>query len=240
MSIKSTTNELQQPIGLAVTDWQPRPAPPTSPMQGRFCRLVATDVAAHGRDLYAAFAQDTDHGNWTYLPNGPFHQEADFIAWSSEVSAGTDPLFYTVLDNAGNAVGLAAYLRIEPSIGVIEVGHIHFSPLMQRTPMATEAMYLMMRRVFDELGYRRYEWKCDALNGPSRAAAGRLGFSFEGIFRQARIYKGRNRDTAWHSIVDGEWPQIKVSMEAWLAPENFDSKGKQVRNLQQCRHTLLA
>lgn len=240
MSLESTTNDLEQLVGLPVADWLPRHAPPTTPMQGRFCSLVATDVAVHGPGLYAAFSQDTEHGNWTYLPYGPFHREADFIAWLSEVTAGADPLFHTVLDTAGKPVGLATYLRIEPSTGVIEVGHIHFSPLMQRTPVATEAMFLMMRRVFDELGYRRYEWKCDALNGPSVAAAGRLGFSFEGIFRQATMYKGRNRDTAWLSIVDGEWPQIKAGMEAWLAPENFDSAGVQVQNLQQCRHPLLA
>lgn len=240
MSLKSTTNDLNQPVGLPIADWQPRSAPPTTPMQGRFCRLVATDVAAHGPDLYAAFAQDTDHGNWTYLPCGPFHREADFIEWLRDISAGADPLFHTVLDTADKPVGLATYLRIEPSIGVIEVGHIHFSPLMQRTPVATEAMYLMMRRVFDELGYRRYEWKCDALNGPSRAAADRLGFTFEGIFRQATMYKGRSRDTAWHSIVDSEWPLIKASMEAWLSPENFDNEGSQVRSLQQSRRPLLA
>ena len=237
---ESTLNDLQQPVGLAVADWHPKALPPTSLMQGRLCRLVVTDVAAHGAELYAAFARDTDHGNWTYLPYGPFAQEADFTAWLSEVSAGADPLFFTVLDAQGRPVGLATYLRIDPNVGVIEVGHIHFSPLMQRTPVATEAMYLMMCRVFDELGYRRYEWKCDALNGPSRAAAERLGFNFEGIFRQATMYKGRNRDTAWLSVVDSEWPQIKASMEAWLEPENFDNDGAQVRSLQQCRHLLLA
>ena len=240
MSLESTSNDLGQPVGLPVTDWQPRLAPPTTPIQGRFCSLVTTDVEAHGPALYAAFAQDSDHGNWTYLPYGPFHQEADFIAWLSQVSAGADPMFHSVLDTTGMPVGLATYLRIEPNTGVIEVGHIHFSPLMQRTPVATEAMYLMMRRVFDELGYRRYEWKCNSLNAPSCAAARRLGFTFEGIFRQATIVKGCNRDTTWFSMLDSEWPQVKASMEAWLSAENFDTQGAQVRNLQQCRNTLLA
>lgn len=132
------------------------------------------------------------------------------------------------------AVGLASYLRIDPAVGVIEVGHIHFSPLMQRTPMATECMYLMMRRVFDELGYRRYEWKCDNLNAPSKLAAERLGFSYDGLFKQATMYKGRNRDTAWFSILDNDWPSLKQGFESWLQVANFDAQGQQIRRLQDC------
>jgi len=141
---------------------------------------------------------------------------------------GEDPLFHAIVERkTGEAVGVASYLRIDPANGVIEVGHINYSPLLQRTRAATEAMFLMMRRVFDELGYRRYEWKCDALNAPSRAAAGRYGFRFEGIFRQATVYKGRNRDTAWYAIIDKDWPALKAAYERWLAPENFDAEGRQ-------------
>ncbi len=145
-----------------------------------------------------------------------------------------DPLFHTIVDLAtGKAVGVATFMRIDRAHGVIEVGNINYSPLLQRTPAATEAMFLMMRRVFDELGYRRYEWKCDSLNAPSRAAALRLGFQFEGIFRQAVVYKGRNRDTAWFSMIDSEWPALKRAYEQWLAPENFDAEGRQPRKLAE-------
>lgn len=148
------------------------------------------------------------------------------------MSAQDDPLFYAILDKkTEKAVGLASYLRIQPKVGVLEVGHIHYSPLLQKTPLATEAMFLLMRRAFDELGYRRYEWKCDALNAGSRKAALRLGFTFEGIFRQASVYKGRSRDTAWYSVIDREWPALKEAHEAWLSPENFDAQGRQLARL---------
>jgi len=240
MTRKSSRNSLNQAIGVTVEHWTGCEPPSRSAMQGSFCQLQATDVAEHGEALYKAFASDQQLGNWTYLPYGPFADATNFLAWLSEASKAGDPLFYTVLDSQGTPVGLATYLRIEPAVGVIEVGHIHFSPLMQRTAIATEAMYLMMRRVFDELGYRRYEWKCDALNAPSRAAAERLGFTYEGVFRNATIYKGRNRDTAWFSITDDEWPTIKAMLESWLAVENFDSQGVQVRSLKSCREMLLA
>jgi RimJ/RimL family protein N-acetyltransferase len=149
------------------------------------------------------------------------------------VCLGDDPLFFAIVDaKTGRAVGLASYLRIDPRVGSIEVGHLRFSSLLQRTPAATEAMALMMRRAF-ELGYRRYEWKCDALNAPSRAAAERLGFEFEGIFRQARLNKGRNRDTAWFSILDREWPALRPAFERWLDPANFDANGKQRARLSE-------
>lgn len=146
-------------------------------------------------------------------------------------------LFHTVIDlKSDKAVGIASLMQIRPESGVIEVGHIHFSPLMQRTPLSTEAIYLMMKRVFDELGYRRFEWKCDSLNSPSCNAAKRFGFSPEGIFRQVLMYKGRNRDTAWFSIIDSEWPALKAMFEAWLTPENFDTSGQQINNLQFFRN----
>ena len=221
------TNALGQPIGLPVTGDFPRPTPPYTPMGGRYCSVVPLDVNRHAPGLFRAFANDKDGRNWTYLPYGPFDSEPEFEDWARANCMDADPMFHTVLDADEVPVGMASYLRIEPAAGAIEVGHIHFSPLLQRKPQSTEVMYLMMKRVFDELGYRRYEWKCDALNAPSRNAAERLGFAFEGVFRQATHYKGRNRDTAWYAIIDTEWPRIRDAFEAWLAPDNFDSKGQQ-------------
>ena len=228
---KHDTNELGQPIGLPVSGDVPRPTPPYTPMEGRFCTVVPLDINRHSPGLYRAFAQDADGHNWTYLPYGPFGTELEFEDWVRANCADADPMFHTVLDRDETPVGLASFLRIAPAAGSIEVGHIHFSPLLQRTPMSTETMYLMMRRVFDELGYRRYEWKCDALNAPSRNAAERLGFTFEGTFRQATHYKGRNRDTAWYSIIDSEWPRVRDAFETWLAPDNFDASGQQRQSL---------
>jgi len=210
-------------------------------MQGSLCRLEPIDVKRHAADLFAAFSQDRDARNWTYLPYGPFQSEADLRDWITTSCLGDDPCFFTVIDLArGKAVGVASYLRIDPANGVIEVGHIHFSPLMQGKPISTEAMYLMMRQVFDVLGYRRYEWKCDALNQPSCDAALRLGFMFEGIFRQAIMYKGRNRDTAWYSIVDREWTLARAAFESWLAPPNFNDDGGQVERLSTLMQPSLA
>ncbi|WP_150524990.1 GNAT family N-acetyltransferase [Roseibium sediminis] len=225
-------NALGQPIGAPVSQTFPRPRPPRTQMTGQFCSLVATDPKAHASALFEAFAKDTDGRNWTYLPYGPFEQEKDLASWMAAACAGQDPLFHTILDPLGTPIGLASFLRIDEKVGSIEVGHIHFSPLLQRHPAATEAMFLMMRRVFDELGYRRYEWKCDALNAPSCKAAERLGFQYEGTFRQATHYKGRNRDTAWFAIIDTDWPAIKAAFEAWLSPENFDDTGQQKTRLQ--------
>jgi RimJ/RimL family protein N-acetyltransferase len=168
---------------------------------------------------------------WTYLPYGPFDSLDTYRAWTDEISRRSDPLFFAIIDRAsGRAVGLASYLRIDPAAGSIEVGHLLYSPLLQRTPAATEAMFLMMEGAF-KLGYRRYEWKCDVLNAPSRAAAQRLGFSFEGIFRQAVVVKARNRDTAWFSIIDTEWPALANAFQRWLDRANFDPHGKQRERL---------
>ena len=222
------TNELGQPIGGPVPDWHGRDRPGRGPLPGRYCRIEALDPQRHARDLFDANARDADGRMWTYMAYGPFAGAEVYLAWAAQSAASQDPLFHAILDQStGKAVGVAAFLRIEPAVGVIEVGHIAYAPALQRTPAATEAMYLLMRRVFDELGYRRYEWKCDALNAPSRAAAARLGFTFEGVFRQATLYKGRNRDTAWYSIIDREWPQRKAAFEAWLDPANFDEQGRQ-------------
>ena len=220
-------NEMGQPIGWPVATDLPRPRPEKVRLEGRFCSLVPLDVEAHGGQLWEAFSADMTGVDWTYLPVAPIETEADFGVFLRAAEASEDPLYFTVLNAEGRAVGHATYLRIDPANGVIEVGYIHFSPLMQRTPMSTEAMYLMMAYVFETLGYRRYEWKCDALNAPSLAAAKRLGFTFEGVFRQAVVYKGRNRDTAWLSVLDSEWPALKARFERWLDVENFDSKGRQ-------------
>jgi RimJ/RimL family protein N-acetyltransferase len=165
----------------------------------------------HAADLHEAFGHDEGGVGWTYLPYGPFDSVDTFRQWVVDMSRQADPLFLTILDLDGRAVGVASYLRIDPAMGSIEVGHIHYSPLLQRTRAATEAMYLMAWRAFEELGYRRYEWKCDDLNAASRGAAMRLGFRYEGTFRQDRIYKGRNRDTAWYSITDAEWPSLRAA-----------------------------
>jgi RimJ/RimL family protein N-acetyltransferase len=203
-------------------------------MQGRFCRVEPVDEERHARQLFDAQGDDRDGRNWTYLGVGPFDTFASYRGWLSEMAVLEDPLLHAIIDaTSGEAVGVAAYMRIDPPNGVIEVGHINYSPRLQRTPAGTEAMYLMMRRAFEELGYRRYEWKCDHLNAASRAAAARYGFTFEGIFRQATVYKGRSRDTAWFSILDSEWPARKAAFDAWLAPENLDAAGRQRRRLSE-------
>lgn len=200
-------------------------------MTGRLCRVERLDPARHADDLFDANNRDKNRHNWTYLPYGPFESPGDYRAWMEAECTGEDPMFHAVIDiGTGRAVGVASYLRINPGSGSIEVGHINFSPLLQRTPAATEAMYLMMRCAF-ELGYRRYEWKCDRLNEKSCAAARRLGFTYEGTFRQATVYKGRNRDTAWFSILDKEWPPMKDAFERWLAPDNFGDQGRQKKKL---------
>ncbi len=227
-------NFLKQPIGEPVDGWSARALPPRTAMEGRYCRVEPMDPARHADHLHAANAEDVDGRIWTYLAYGPFAAPDDYRAWMAETCMSDDPLFHAVVDlRTGTAAGVASYLRIEPAVGVIEVGHINYAPRLQRTPAATEAMYLMMRRVFDELGYRRYEWKCDALNAPSRRAAERLGFRFEGIFRQATIYKSRNRDSEWYSIIDSEWPALRRAFEAWLNPANFDADGNQRKRLSE-------
>jgi RimJ/RimL family protein N-acetyltransferase len=229
-------DHLGQPIGPPVRSWEPRPKPPRAPIEGRLVRIEALSLERHVEDLFAAFREDREGRVWTYLPYGPFETVDDYRAFVEAECLGEDPLFHAiVLAEDERPAGVAAYLRVDHDFGVIEVGHICYAPVLQRTPAATEAMYLLMRRAFDELGYRRYEWKCDALNARSRAAAERLGFRFEGVFRQATIYKGRNRDSAWFSIIDREWPAIKAAFERWLDPVNFDGGGRQRRGLADLR-----
>jgi RimJ/RimL family protein N-acetyltransferase len=220
-------NHLGQPIGFPLPDWSPPPLPPREPMEGRYCRIEQLDAERHAADLFGANSLDAEGRMWTYLPYGPFGALEEYRAWAAARSQSSDPLFHAIVDSAsGQAVGVASYLRIDPAAGSNEVGHIAFSPRLQRTPAASEAMYLMMQRAF-ELGYRRYEWKCDALNARSRAAAQRLGLSFEGVFRQATVYKGRNRDTAWYAAIDREWPALASAFTRWLHPSNFDAQGRQ-------------
>jgi RimJ/RimL family protein N-acetyltransferase len=202
-------------------------------MTGRTCSVEPLDPAHHAADLFAANAADAEGRNFTYLAQQPFESLESYTNWMETVCKADDPLFHAIVAaHTAKPVGVASFMRIDANFGVIEVGNINYSPALQRTTAATEAMYLMMRRAFDELGYRRYEWKCDELNAPSRRAAERLGFRFEGIFRQHMVYKGRNRNTAWFSIIDEEWPALKQAYEAWLSSDNFDADSRQRRDLK--------
>jgi RimJ/RimL family protein N-acetyltransferase len=219
-------NEFGQPIGQPLPDWKPPPLPPRESVTGRFCRLEPLDPAAHSAQLFEAYSRG-DGSSWTYLPVGPFEEFETFREWQARIAPSTDPHFYAIIDLAtGRATGMCSYLGITPAAGSIEVGHLHFSDELRRTPATTEAMYLMMRWAFNA-GYRRYEWKCDALNAGSRRAAERLGLAYEGTFRQATVYKGRTRDTAWYAAIDTDWPHIHAAFLAWLSPDNFDPEGTQ-------------
>ena len=227
-----TTNEFDQPLGRLIHGWIPPAHPIRQSMKGRYCTVEPFDPDAHGPALFNALSQI--ESDWTYLPYGPFGSFASFQEWIQRSCLGDDPQFYTLLDNETEKPGgVASYLRITPKSGTIEVGHIHLGPALKRSRAATEAMYLMMDYAFS-LGYRRYEWKCNALNQSSRNAAVRLGFTFEGIWRQATVSKGRNRDTSWYSIVDVDWPRIRTGFRRWLDASNFDSSGRQLRRLQDC------
>ena len=226
-----------QPLGLTVDNWQGATPPQRVTLQGRSCRVEPFRQAQHGAGLRAALERDADGRDWAYLMPRP-QSDADWDSWFGMMEDSRDPLFFAIVDQAsGQAVGSCSYLRIDAAGGVIEIGWLRFSPLLQRTAAATEAMYLLMRQAFD-WGYRRYEWKCNALNAPSMRAAPRLGFTFEGIFRQARVNWGLNRDTAWFSLLDSEWPANRAALEAWLDAANFDADGRQRRSLEECRRAL--
>ena len=234
-----TLNHLGQPIGQPVPNWTPPKPPSQAPMVGMYCRLERLEPQTHAKELFEAGQLDTEGKNWTYLFEGPFEEYDEYLEWLIQKSQLADPLFFAIIDLSTNrAVGVASYLRIDTTHGVIEVGNINFSPLLQRTRAATEAMYLMMERAFEQ-GYRRYEWKCDSLNAPSRRAAQRFGLSYEGIFRQAIVVKGRNRDTAWYAAIDGEWPQLQAAFNTWLAPENFDEACQQKVSLSSLTAPIL-
>ena len=227
------TNEFGQPVGGAVELALPRPAPARVTLRGELCSLQPLDAAAHAAGLFAAYAAAGDASDWTYLGVGPFRSAAEYRAWAEGAAASRDPLHFAVVDNASGApLGTLSLMRIDSANGVVEVGFVVFSRAMQRTALSTEAHALLMRYVFEELGYRRYEWKCDALNAPSRRAAERLGFSYEGTFRQAVVVKGRSRDTAWFSIIDSEWPALGAEFERWLDPANFGPGGEQLSPLR--------
>ncbi len=230
---------MNQPVGPSVSYWSPPSHPSHDVLEGRYCRLEPLNADRHAEELYSANALDVESRNWTYLPYGPFGTLTEYRAWMEKLCQTADPQFYTIVPHSsGKPAGVASYLRIAPSSGSIEVGHLHFSKRLTQSTAATESMFLMMKRAF-ELGYRRYEWKCDALNVGSRAAAQRLGLSFEGVFRQATVYKGRNRDTAWYAVIDRDWPSLKGAFDEWLDPTNFDSDGRQRVRLSELTCSLL-
>jgi RimJ/RimL family protein N-acetyltransferase len=217
-----------QPIGREV-DARPAEWPGAVTLSGRYGTVERLQPAQHGANLWEAVR---GHDRlWTYMAYGPFADEGAFSSWLASRETLTDPCYYAIVTPAGRAVGLATLMSVRPDMRVVEVGHIVLSPALQRTALATEAQYLLARYAFETLRFRRHEWKCDALNGASRQAALRFGFSFEGVFRDHMIVKGRSRDTAWFAMLEAEWPARKAAFERWLAPENFDAAGAQRERL---------
>jgi RimJ/RimL family protein N-acetyltransferase len=219
--------------------WSPAGAPGRNALIGDLVTLEVLEPERHAQSLFISSHAEGAERLWEHLPYGPFTSQQEFTAWLKDRAASTDPLFFAVVELASmRALGMASFMRMVPEFGVIEIGHIWFAPALQRTRQATEAIYLLAKHAFDDLGYRRLEWKCDSLNEPSRRAADRFGFTYEGVFRQHMFVKGRNRDTAWFSITDGEWPLRRAAFKAWLAPENFDSEGQQRRPLAEIRASM--
>jgi RimJ/RimL family protein N-acetyltransferase len=214
-------------------DWTPVEPPAHAPLRGSHVLLRPVDAANDAQALYAvSHPPEGDAAIWTYLPDGPYESPDHLRAMLAAVAGSRDPLFFTVLAGPDERpLGLVSYLRITPEFGVIEIGHIWFGAPLQRTTSATETIYLLARHAFDDLGYRRLEWKCNSLNVRSRRAAERFGFTFEGVFRQHQVVKGHNRDTAWYAMTDGEWPAVRAGFESWLSPANFDAEGCQIRSL---------
>ena len=226
-------------LGEIIEGFSIPPYPKGVSLEGKLVDLKPLNKNEFAKELFQSNSLDKDDANWTYLPYGPFDTEVEYAHWIKSFTEDDDPNFLAIISKKLNkAVGIASYLRINPSVGLIEVGHINYSPLLQQTTEATEAMYLMMKWAFDN-GYRRYEWKCNALNLRSRRAAQRLGFSYEGIFRQMTISKGRNRDTAWFAIIDKEWKEIEKCFVQFLAGENFDNEGKAKVSLSSLTKPLL-
>lgn len=229
-----SVNAWGQPVGAALPDWRPPPYPDGRPLDGQHCRLERLDPGRHGQALGKTLTDGTEPGDWTYMPFGPFDSAAAAVRWVEDWSAMDGFVYYAIFAAGEPApAGIAAWLRIMPDAGSIEIGGILFSRALMRTAAATEALYLLIDHAF-QLGYRRVEWKCDALNAPSRRAAVRLGFRYEGTFRQATVVKGRNRDTAWYAITDGEWPGLRDAYLRWLDPANFDDANRQRKRLGDC------
>jgi RimJ/RimL family protein N-acetyltransferase len=226
--------KVERPVGVIVDPLPVGNVPDMRPLHGRWIRLDHVSAAKHAADLYTSFdGKDPEAHIWTYMGYGPFASQEEFTEWVKAREAARDPWFYAfVRRDTGKAVGMGSFMRNDAANGVIEVGHIWMSPELQQTREATEAIYLMMRHCFDDLGVRRLEWKCDSLNAPSRKSADRFGFTFEGIFRQHYIIKGRNRDTAWFAMLDSEWPKARKAFEAWLKEDNFDAGGQQKAKLR--------
>jgi len=217
-------------------NFAPRARPPRETMEGRFVRLEPLDAARHGDDLYAASTVSDADQRFAGLSDYPPKTRAEYSDWLAKAEASEDPLHFAVIDKrTGKVGGRQTFMRIDQKNGVIEIGNIYWGPLISRTPVTTEALYLFARRVFDDLGYRRFEWKCNNTNAASKRAAERFGFTFEGIFRQHMIIKGLNRDTAWFAMLDSEWPMNRKAFEGWLDPSNFDSEGRQKRRLEEIR-----
>ncbi len=216
---QALTDDVAQPTGKPLPHWQPCPFPDVAVLRGRWCRVEPL-LADHAEELYAELCGPGNDDLWTYLPAGPFHEKAGFVRLIDEAAADLGAVALVIRDADGRACGMARLMRIDPANGVVEIGWVVLGKRLQRTTAATEAFALIAGHVFD-LGYRRYEWKCDALNEPSRRAAARLGFTYEGRFRNALVYKGRNRDTDWFSIIDEEWPRLATGFREWLGPANF-------------------
>lgn len=219
-----------------LSDWTPRPRPARIALDGRYVRLEPLSAARHGDGLYEASSVVDIGVRFAWLPDAPPETRAAFQPWLERAEASEDPLFFAVIDKAsGQVAGRQTLLRTDPANGVSEIGHIYWGPIISRRPAATEAQFLFAQYLFDDLGYRRYEWKCNDRNEPSKRAAERFGFQFEGVFRQHMIVKGENRDTAWYSIIDRDWPALKRAYLAWLDPANFDAAGRQIGRLEDFR-----
>lgn len=233
-----TQNEFGQPIGHLVKNWSPRLQPSSVVLEGKYC-IVEPLAVSHAESLYHSFSKLPDNRSWTWLFDDAPKDLAEYSIWVENKCQKNDPFFFTILDkNTQAAIGVFALMRIDANNGVIEVGHVHFSPPLSGTIMSTEAHWLLMKYVFDELKYRRYEWKCNSLNEPSRRAAKRLGFQYEGTFRNALVAKGRNRDTDWFSIIDTEWDIVNKAMQQWLLPSNFTDTGRQIKTLAEIRENI--
>ncbi|MDG4721787.1 MULTISPECIES: GNAT family N-acetyltransferase [Thalassospira] len=229
-------DDFGKPVGHPVENWTGCALPPRNDMVGQHVIVSPLDVDRDAQQLFDANSAATDGSRFTYLSTHAFDDFAAYRAWLEGMAANSDPMLHTIIDKATNkAVGVAAFMRIDKANGVVEIGNINYAPALSKTIGGTEAMFLMMNRAFDELGYRRYEWKCDDQNAPSRAAAARYGFTYEGIFRNHMVYKGRNRNTAWFSITVEEWPAVRAGFEAWLSPDNFDANGNQRQRLEDLR-----